>query len=149
MKTWHSQINNFLKSVLFLPLPPGRQIHPVPELRTGSGAVTQHGMGIMNILFDLQQIGHFFQGMILKIFGKLLGELFFKAFDDFFFFRDAADGALPVAFDDFGNPVGTVYIGYCDGNKSFGKKYFFSGDREAVRQKTILAALELVLQGNG
>lgn len=50
--------------------------------------------------------------------------------------------------DDFGNSVGTVYIGYCDGNKSFAKKYFFSGDREAVRQKTILAALELVLQEN-
>ena len=50
--------------------------------------------------------------------------------------------------DDFGNPVGTVYIGYCDNNKSYAKKYFFSGDREAVRKKTILAALELVLQEN-
>jgi PncC family amidohydrolase len=50
--------------------------------------------------------------------------------------------------DDFGNPVGTVYIGYCDNNKSYAKKYFFSGDRETVRKKTILAALELVLQEN-
>lgn len=50
--------------------------------------------------------------------------------------------------DDFGNPVGTVYIGYCDENKSYARKYFFSGDREAVRQKTILAALELILQEN-
>ena len=50
--------------------------------------------------------------------------------------------------DDFGNPVGTVYIGYCDGKKLYAKKYSFSGDRETVRQEAISAALELVLQEN-
>ncbi len=50
--------------------------------------------------------------------------------------------------DDFGNPVGTVYIGYCDTNKQYAKKYCFSGDREKVRQSAISAALELILQEN-
>ena len=47
--------------------------------------------------------------------------------------------------DEYGNPVGTVCIGYCDENKSFAVKYYFDGDREAVRNQTIRAALELVL----
>ena len=47
--------------------------------------------------------------------------------------------------DEYGNPVGTVCIGYCDENKSFAVKYHFDGDREAVRNQTIRAALELVL----
>lgn len=50
--------------------------------------------------------------------------------------------------DDFGNPVGTVYIGYCDSDKSYAKKYLFAGDRETVRQKATAAALELILQEN-
>lgn len=50
--------------------------------------------------------------------------------------------------DDFGNPVGTVYIGYCDGKKRFAKKCLFPGDRETVRQEATLAALELILQEN-
>ena len=50
--------------------------------------------------------------------------------------------------DDFGNPVGTVYIGYCDDKKLYAKKFLFSGDREAVRQEAIMAALKLVLQEN-
>ena len=50
--------------------------------------------------------------------------------------------------DDFGNPVGTVYIGYCDTNKQYAKKYHFSGDREAVRCQATIAALVLVLQEN-
>jgi nicotinamide-nucleotide amidase len=47
--------------------------------------------------------------------------------------------------DEYGNPVGTVCIGYCDENESFAVKYRFDGDREAVRNQTIRAALELVL----
>ena len=50
--------------------------------------------------------------------------------------------------DDFGNPVGTVYIGYCDRNKQYARKYQFAGDREAVRREATRAALELVLQEN-
>ena len=47
--------------------------------------------------------------------------------------------------DEFGDPVGTVCIGYCDAWESFAVKYHFEGDREAVRTQTIQAALELVL----
>ena len=48
--------------------------------------------------------------------------------------------------DEYGNPVGTVYIGYCDAEKSFAQKFYFSGSREEVRQQTVRTALELVLQ---
>lgn len=47
--------------------------------------------------------------------------------------------------DAFGNPIGTVYIGYSDEKKFFSKHFLFTGDREAVRNKTIEAALKLVL----
>ena len=47
--------------------------------------------------------------------------------------------------DEFGNPVGTVYIGYCDNTNSFSRHFCFAGDREAVRQEAIQEALKLVL----
>ena len=47
--------------------------------------------------------------------------------------------------DEYGNPVGTVFIGYCDEKKAYAKKFLFSGDREAVRTQAINAALEIVL----
>lgn len=48
--------------------------------------------------------------------------------------------------DDFGNPVGTVYIGYSDECITVAEKYLFSGDREEVRKQAVCAALELVLK---
>ena len=50
--------------------------------------------------------------------------------------------------DEFGNPVGTVFIGYADGRAAFAREYHFEGDREAVREQTICAALALVLEQN-
>ena len=50
--------------------------------------------------------------------------------------------------DEFGNPVGTVFVGYCDAQKSFSRRYLFSGDREMVRQQAVEAALRLVLEEN-
>ena len=50
--------------------------------------------------------------------------------------------------DDYGNPVGTVYIGYASERKVISKKFLFSGDREQVRFKAIEAALRLVLSEN-
>ena len=50
--------------------------------------------------------------------------------------------------DEFGNPVGTVYIGYEDCRKRIVRHYRFEGDREAVRQQTINTALELILENN-
>ncbi len=50
--------------------------------------------------------------------------------------------------DEFGNPVGTVFIGYDSNAKSIAKKYHFEGNREEIRQQTIEAALELILEMN-
>jgi len=50
--------------------------------------------------------------------------------------------------DEFGNPVGTVYIGYCDDNKAFAVKYHLFGNREEVRNYAVQSALELVEKEN-
>ena len=50
--------------------------------------------------------------------------------------------------DDFGNPVGTVYIGYCDEKRCISKHFLFEGNREAVREQATNAALEIVLLYN-
>ena len=50
--------------------------------------------------------------------------------------------------DDFGNPVGTVCIGYADKRQRLAKQYRFYGDREEIRNAAIRAALELVLEVN-
>ncbi len=48
--------------------------------------------------------------------------------------------------DDFGNPVGTVFIGYCDDVHSLSRHYLFSGNREEIRQQAVTAALQLILE---
>ena len=48
--------------------------------------------------------------------------------------------------DEFGNPVGTVFIGYADGHTAFAREYHFEGDRARVREQTIEAALALILE---
>ena len=50
--------------------------------------------------------------------------------------------------DGYGHPVGTVFIGYRDEKNAVVRHYCFRGDREAVRQQTIEAALQLVLENN-
>ena len=50
--------------------------------------------------------------------------------------------------DDFGNPVGTVFIGYCDKDKVCAKQFYFAGDREEVRKQSVCAALQIVLNEN-
>lgn len=50
--------------------------------------------------------------------------------------------------DEFGNPVGTVFIGYEDAQHASVKHYCFEGTREEIRNQTIQAALELILQYN-
>ena len=47
--------------------------------------------------------------------------------------------------DEFGNPVGTVFIGYSDAFTTEAEQFLFMGDRESVRIQTVEAALELVL----
>ena len=48
--------------------------------------------------------------------------------------------------DAFGNPVGTVYIGFDSEWQTVVKHYRFEGSREEVRNQTIQAALELILE---
>lgn len=50
--------------------------------------------------------------------------------------------------DEYGNPIGTVYIGYESRSQSLVKEYFFSGDRDAVRRQAVEAALQLILELN-
>lgn len=57
----------------------------------------------------------------------------------------AVTGLAGPGGDDFGNPVGTVFIGYCDQAKTITAEFHFTGNRESVRKQTIQAALELIL----
>ena len=50
--------------------------------------------------------------------------------------------------DEFGNPVGTVFIGYADEKTTLARECHFNGDRAAVRAQTIEAALALILEMN-
>ena len=50
--------------------------------------------------------------------------------------------------DEFGNPVGRVYIGYADEKISTAVEFTFSGDREAVRRQAAEEALKLILAYN-
>ena len=50
--------------------------------------------------------------------------------------------------DEFGNPVGTVYIGYADSNCVFSRHFLFEGDRESVRIQTVENALRILLEKN-
>ena len=50
--------------------------------------------------------------------------------------------------DEFGRPVGTVFVGYCDEKRSVVRECHFSGDRDAVRKQAAEAALMLILEFN-
>ena len=48
--------------------------------------------------------------------------------------------------DEYGNPVGTVFIGYSDADITEVKPFLFAGDRESIRQQTAEEALKLILK---
>ena len=48
--------------------------------------------------------------------------------------------------DDFGHPVGTVFIGFESQSKALVKQCHFTGDRASIRKQTIEAALQLILE---
>ena len=50
--------------------------------------------------------------------------------------------------DEYGNPVGTVFIGYADKTKSYAKEFHFAGNREDVRNQAICESLIMVLNEN-
>ena len=70
--------------------------------------------------------------------------------------RNALDADVAVSVtglagpggDEFGNPVGTVFIGYCDEKTIFSKKYLFKGSREEICAAAAREALKLVLDMN-
>ena len=48
--------------------------------------------------------------------------------------------------DEFGHPVGTVFVGFSNGAKTVAKQYRFSGNRENVRRQAAEAGLRLILE---
>jgi PncC family amidohydrolase len=48
--------------------------------------------------------------------------------------------------DEYGNKVGTVFIGYSDEKVTLSREFLFSGNREEIREQAVEAALQLVLQ---
>jgi len=66
--------------------------------------------------------------------------------------RLKADAAVSVTGlagpggDAYGNPVGTVFIGYQDEQNAEVRQFRFAGSREQIREQTIEAALSLVLK---
>ncbi len=60
----------------------------------------------------------------------------------------SATGLAGPGGDEYGNPVGTVYIGYESRSQSLVKGFLFSGDRDAVRRQAVEAALQLILELN-
>ena len=48
--------------------------------------------------------------------------------------------------DEYGNPIGTVFIGCDMEGETLVKRFSFSGDREAVRQAAVTAALQMVME---
>ena len=55
-------------------------------------------------------------------------------------------GLAGPSADEFGNPVGTVFVGYADGEKMLSRRFLFSGDRDRIREQAIEAALLLILE---
>ena len=55
-------------------------------------------------------------------------------------------GLAGPAGDEFGHAVGTVFIGYADATSTRVREFHFQGDREDVRDQTIEAALDMILE---
>ena len=60
----------------------------------------------------------------------------------------AVTGLAGPGGDEFGHPVGTVFIGYEDNRTSKVIYCHFTGSREEIRNQTIEAALRLILDNN-
>ena len=48
--------------------------------------------------------------------------------------------------DEFGHPVGTVFIGFSTGSKTLAKQFRFEGSRDDIRRQAAQAALQLILE---
>ena len=58
----------------------------------------------------------------------------------------AVTGLAGPGGDDFGHPVGTVFIGFESQSKAVVREFHFAGDRETVRRQTVEAALQMILK---
>ncbi len=56
-------------------------------------------------------------------------------------FAISVTGLAGPGGDEYGNPVGTVYVGYSDADITIFRKFHFDGDREEVRIQATEAAL--------
>lgn len=63
-------------------------------------------------------------------------------------FAVSVTGLAGPGGDEFGNPVGTVFVGYADESCCISKEYHFTGDRQAVRDQAVYAALSLLVEQN-
>ena len=61
-------------------------------------------------------------------------------------FAVSVTGLAGPGGDEFGNPVGTVFIGFADCCGVCSNKFFFTGDRDEIRNKAADAALRFVLE---
>jgi PncC family amidohydrolase len=92
-------------------------------------------------------------GEILKSFGAVSAEVA-KAMAEGARKALEADIAVSVTGlagpggDAFGNPVGTVFIGYADMFGSESIACYFTGNREEIREQAIQTALKIVLDYN-
>ena len=50
--------------------------------------------------------------------------------------------------DEFGNPVGMVFVGYSDEKRTLSRSFLFLGSREDIRNQAIKTSLELILEMN-
>ena len=50
--------------------------------------------------------------------------------------------------DEFGNPVGTVFVGYSDNNTTISTEFCFAGSREEIRKQAIIESLKIIIQNN-
>lgn len=55
-------------------------------------------------------------------------------------------GLAGPAGDEFGHPVGAVYIGFSSEKETVVREYRFDGNRESVRIKAVDASLRLILE---
>ena len=58
----------------------------------------------------------------------------------------AVTGVAGPAGGSTDKPVGTVWIAVASENQLIAKKYLFGGDREAIRNATMISAIEMMLQ---
>lgn len=47
--------------------------------------------------------------------------------------------------DEYGNPVGTVFIGYADEKRCISRRFCFEGERSQIREAAIEQALQIII----